>query len=143
MMNVNENLHSLFRVHIVYRKKRIFFIIFPKCYLTFGSVILVSIQIDKKNIILLNLKPFIISINLVFVRPSLVLNTTKRFLLLYKYGGIYLDMDVFVLKNLQKEENFAGLESQEKVNSAIMGFRKGHPFLNDCITEITKPLRCQ
>lgn len=49
-------------------------------------------------------------------------------------------MDVFVLKNLQKEENFAGLESQEKVNSAIMGFRKGHPFLNDCITEITKPV---
>ncbi|RXG53206.1 Lactosylceramide 4-alpha-galactosyltransferase [Armadillidium vulgare] len=63
-----------------------------------------------------------------------------RFLLLYKYGGIYLDMDVFVLKNLKKEENFAGLESQEKVNSAIMGFRKGHPFLKDCITEITQPV---
>ncbi|KAL7636434.1 UNVERIFIED_CONTAM: hypothetical protein RMT77_013209 [Armadillidium vulgare] len=63
-----------------------------------------------------------------------------RFLLLYKYGGIYLDMDVFVLKNLKKEENFAGLESQEKVNSAIMGFRKGHPFIKDCITEITQPV---
>ncbi|KAL7636297.1 UNVERIFIED_CONTAM: hypothetical protein RMT77_013056 [Armadillidium vulgare] len=61
-----------------------------------------------------------------------------RYLLLYKYGGIYLDMDIIVLKNLKMLENFAGLESDSWVNCAVMGFRKGHPFLNDCITEMTQ-----
>ncbi|KAB7506647.1 hypothetical protein Anas_00666 [Armadillidium nasatum] len=70
--------------------------------------------------------------------PEINFDDPLRFLLLFKYGGIYLDMDTIVLKNLEKEENFVGLEIDEHINSAIMGFRKGHPLLNDCIEEMTK-----
>ncbi|KAL7642980.1 UNVERIFIED_CONTAM: hypothetical protein RMT77_006269 [Armadillidium vulgare] len=61
-----------------------------------------------------------------------------RYLILWKYGGIYLDLDVISLRNLkEEEENFLGIE-YPVVNSAVMGFRKKHSFLEECMEKISK-----
>lgn len=49
-----------------------------------------------------------------------------RFITLHKYGGIYLDLDVIVLKNFDKmPPNFAGAESIAWTAVGVMGFESG------------------
>ena len=43
-----------------------------------------------------------------------------RFLTLWKYGGLYLDLDVIVVKSL-RSNNFACIEQGDYVNAAILG----------------------
>lgn len=58
---------------------------------------------------------------------------------LYEEGGVYFDTDVEVLKDfspLLGEECFVGFQQEEEdadwVNNAVMGARRGHPFLQAC-----------
>lgn len=64
-----------------------------------------------------------------------------RLIVLYKYGGIYLDTDAIVQKNLDElPANFLGKEAYEGkkingINNAVLGFQDqiGHEILELCI----------
>ncbi|KAK6284142.1 hypothetical protein POUND7_003094 [Theobroma cacao] len=61
-----------------------------------------------------------------------------RLAALYKYGGIYLDADIIVLKPLLALNNSIGLEDQlagSSLNGALMAFRKQSPFIMECLKE--------
>ncbi|KAI3794624.1 hypothetical protein L1987_37257 [Smallanthus sonchifolius] len=61
-----------------------------------------------------------------------------RLAALYKYGGIYLDSDVIVMKPLYSLSNMVGLEdesSSSNLNGAVMAFRKHSPFIMECLKE--------
>ncbi|PIN24796.1 Alpha-1,4-N-acetylglucosaminyltransferase [Handroanthus impetiginosus] len=60
-----------------------------------------------------------------------------RLAALYKYGGVYLDSDVIVLKALSELNNTIGLEDEagETLNGAVMAFRKHSPFVMECLAE--------
>ncbi|KAL2620655.1 hypothetical protein R1flu_000860 [Riccia fluitans] len=64
-----------------------------------------------------------------------------RLAALYKYGGIYLDMDVIVLNPLTSLHNTLGSESlpdgHSRPNGAVMVFDRFSPFLNACMVEFT------
>ncbi|UJR26133.1 hypothetical protein I4U23_007477 [Adineta vaga] len=53
-----------------------------------------------------------------------------RTALLYKYGGIYFDLDVIPLKTFSSFLNTVGLESMEGVNVAVLTFEKQHLVLD-------------
>ncbi|BAT02192.1 uncharacterized protein At4g19900 isoform X2 [Oryza sativa Japonica Group] len=62
-----------------------------------------------------------------------------RLAALYKYGGIYLDSDVVVLKPLNALRNSIGVVKQVSENSsfsgAVLAFEKNSPFLAECLKE--------
>ncbi|GJT14233.1 alpha 1,4-glycosyltransferase domain-containing protein [Tanacetum coccineum] len=61
-----------------------------------------------------------------------------RLAALYKYGGIYLDSDVKVMKPLDSLSNMVGLEDESSdgnLNGAVMAFRKHSPFIMECLME--------
>ncbi|CAM6017919.1 unnamed protein product [Sphagnum balticum] len=64
-----------------------------------------------------------------------------RLVALYKYGGVYMDMDVIVLKPLDSLSNTIGSEilanGEIRLNGAIMAFNKSSPFLRQCLEEFT------
>ncbi|BBN15503.1 hypothetical protein MPTK1_6g20100 [Marchantia polymorpha subsp. ruderalis] len=64
-----------------------------------------------------------------------------RLAALYKYGGIYLDMDMIVLKPLTSLRNTLGSEllpdGHTRPNGAAMFFERFSPFLNACMLEYT------
>lgn len=59
-----------------------------------------------------------------------------RLMALYRFGGIYMDLDVVVLKSFENvKPNFSGFESENQVESAIMGFTQsgiGHEIVARC-----------
>jgi mannosyltransferase OCH1-like enzyme len=66
-----------------------------------------------------------------------------RYELLYKFGGVYLDVDMVVLKPLDilhhTYEFYAGLHpsnSEDVLGNAIIGSAPGHPILKHCIESI-------
>ncbi|CAG9764634.1 unnamed protein product [Ceutorhynchus assimilis] len=65
-----------------------------------------------------------------------------RLLALWKYGGIYLDLDVIVTKNLEDlPDNFGGAESDVLVANGVIGFGKdgkGKEYINECINDISQ-----
>ena len=57
-----------------------------------------------------------------------------RLLLLYKYGGIYLDGNTIVLKNIDiSQKNMLSLNSESYVNPWMLNFEKNHKFLPDAL----------
>lgn len=61
-----------------------------------------------------------------------------RLAALYKYGGIYLDSDIIVLKPLSSLNNTVGMEDElagRTLNGAVMAFRKHSPFVMECLIE--------
>ncbi|KAK1304838.1 Uncharacterized protein QJS10_CPB11g01672 [Acorus calamus] len=58
---------------------------------------------------------------------------------LYKYGGVYLDADVIVLKSLHISKNYIGMEDQLSeapiLNGAVMAFEKNSSFILECLKE--------
>ncbi|KAE7995958.1 hypothetical protein FH972_000710 [Carpinus fangiana] len=61
-----------------------------------------------------------------------------RLAALYKYGGIYLDSDIIVLKPLSLLNNSVGMEdrlTESSLNGAVMAFRKLSPFIMECLNE--------
>ncbi|KAH7545642.1 hypothetical protein FEM48_Zijuj01G0115000 [Ziziphus jujuba var. spinosa] len=61
-----------------------------------------------------------------------------RLAAIYKYGGIYLDSDIIILKPLSLLINSVGLEDNltgSSLNGAVMSFRKHSPFIMECLKE--------
>ncbi|KAL7602785.1 hypothetical protein Lser_V15G16474 [Lactuca serriola] len=65
-----------------------------------------------------------------------------RLCLLYKYGGVYLDTDVIVMKSFSKLKNSIGAQTVDqnsknwsRLNNAVMVFDKMHPLLYKFIEE--------
>lgn len=59
-----------------------------------------------------------------------------RIKVLYEEGGIYLDSDMQILKNLDiflKNRVFFGMEDREQVSAGIIGSEKGHPLMKDIL----------
>ena len=59
-----------------------------------------------------------------------------RLYVLYQYGGIYMDADVEVLKNLDAFLNhraFSGYENDYDITTGIMASEKGHPWIKDLL----------
>ncbi|GER37707.1 lactosylceramide 4-alpha-galactosyltransferase [Striga asiatica] len=70
------------------------------------------------------------------------LSNLLRLGLLYKFGGIYLDTDVIVLKSLEGLKNSIGAQTVDRatkiwsrLNNAVMIFDAGHPLLYKFIQE--------
>lgn len=61
-----------------------------------------------------------------------------RLAALYKYGGVYLDCDVVVLKPISSFRNSVGMEElapQSALNGAVMAFSKNSMFVKQCMLE--------
>jgi hypothetical protein len=59
-----------------------------------------------------------------------------RLWILKQYGGIYLDTDVFVLKNFDKyleEKMFIGTGSNGELAPYVFGAEPNHPFISKCL----------
>lgn len=60
-----------------------------------------------------------------------------RYLTLWKYGGIYLDTDVVVIKSLEDlPPNIAGAESVDDIAAGVFKFSStgfGHKMVGDCL----------
>jgi len=53
-----------------------------------------------------------------------------RTALLYKYGGIYFDLDIIPLKSFDQFVNTVALEADDAVNVAVLAFEKQHLALD-------------
>lgn len=58
------------------------------------------------------------------------LSDALRYLTLWRHGGIYLDLDVVVLRSLRGLRNAVVLESERVPANGILFFDKGHGFLS-------------
>ncbi|KAK8561679.1 hypothetical protein V6N12_048743 [Hibiscus sabdariffa] len=70
------------------------------------------------------------------------LSNLIRLAALYKYGGVYLDVDFIVLKDFMGLWNAIGAQSTSsitkkwtRINGAAMVFDEGHPILHDFLQE--------
>lgn len=72
--------------------------------------------------------------------PVNIASDIARLLILFKYGGIYLDLDTVTIKSFNDLAlNFAGAESQEDVNNAVIRSSvngSGHEFIKMCLQEL-------
>jgi len=66
-----------------------------------------------------------------------------RYELLYKFGGVYIDIDIEVVKSLTQlnhaYEFYAGLEAGDNeaiIGNSIIASIPGHPIMKDCIDQI-------
>lgn len=67
-----------------------------------------------------------------------------RYLTLWKYGGIYLDLDVVVTSSLENLTNFAGAEDRDDVAAGVMGFdmsKLGRRVADACVRDLKKNFR--
>ncbi|XP_057226475.1 lactosylceramide 4-alpha-galactosyltransferase-like, partial [Malurus melanocephalus] len=58
-----------------------------------------------------------------------VLADACRIVLMWKFGGIYLDTDFIVLKNLENLTNAIGIQSHDELNQAFLSFKPKHEFM--------------
>ncbi|XP_076885038.1 uncharacterized protein LOC143534427 [Bidens hawaiensis] len=72
------------------------------------------------------------------------LSNLLRLCLLYKYGGVYIDADVIVLRSFAKVRNSIGAQTMDpnsknwsRLNNAVMVFDKMHPLLYKFIEEFS------
>ncbi|ESQ29351.1 hypothetical protein EUTSA_v10023465mg [Eutrema salsugineum] len=73
------------------------------------------------------------------------LSNLLRLVLLYKFGGIYLDTDVIIIKPLSHLHNVIGAQSVDSItrkwsrlNTAVLIFDKNHPLLKRFIDEFSR-----
>lgn len=63
-----------------------------------------------------------------------------RYLTLYKYGGIYLDLDVVIVKSLENlPPNYAGMESEWNVAAGVLSFgadNLGKAYAKQCVDDL-------
>lgn len=63
-----------------------------------------------------------------------------RYLTMFKYGGIYLDLDVVVTKSLENlSPNYAGSESDKNVAAGVLNFSPtgiGHYHAKSCLNDL-------
>lgn len=65
-----------------------------------------------------------------------------RYLTLWRYGGIYLDLDVILIKSLERlKPNYAGRESDEDVAAGVLSFSHkgdGHRWARQSLEDLKK-----
>lgn len=64
-----------------------------------------------------------------------VLSDACRIAVMWKLGGIYLDTDFIVLKNLNNLTNVLGTQSKYVLNGAFLSFEPKHKFIELCIRD--------
>uniref|UniRef100_UPI00398EEFF0 lactosylceramide 4-alpha-galactosyltransferase-like n=1 Tax=Pristiophorus japonicus TaxID=55135 RepID=UPI00398EEFF0 len=67
-----------------------------------------------------------------------IISDACRLVLMWKYGGIYLDTDIIVLKNLLNLTNSIGREQKYLVNSAFLAFEQHHDFIGHCLKDFVE-----
>ncbi|NWV81039.1 A4GAT galactosyltransferase, partial [Dasyornis broadbenti] len=67
-----------------------------------------------------------------------VLSDACRIVLMWKFGGIYLDTDFIVLKNLQNLTNALGLQDKDVLNGAFLSFNPKHKFIELCMQDFVQ-----
>nr|XP_027235184.1 lactosylceramide 4-alpha-galactosyltransferase-like [Penaeus vannamei] len=60
-------------------------------------------------------------------------NDAIRWLLLWYYGGVYLDLDVVVKRPLTELPNCTGLESSQWASAGVLKFTPAHPLIRACL----------
>ena len=69
------------------------------------------------------------------------LSDALRFLFIYKYGGIYSDLDTITIKDMSYLRKFNGIGSlykPEDVQAGVLHFTKEHPFILRCLKRFAK-----
>ncbi|XP_023233607.1 lactosylceramide 4-alpha-galactosyltransferase-like [Centruroides sculpturatus] len=70
------------------------------------------------------------------------LSDAARYALIWKYGGIYLDLDIVMLKSMSFLGNFVIKEHGASLGNSIFGIKDHHhPFLLNCMNEASKEYR--
>ncbi|XP_052645119.1 lactosylceramide 4-alpha-galactosyltransferase-like [Harpia harpyja] len=64
-----------------------------------------------------------------------VLSDACRIAIMWKFGGIYLDTDFIVLKNLKNLTNVLGTQSKYVLNGAFLSFKPKHKFMELCMQD--------
>ncbi|NXK02104.1 A4GAT galactosyltransferase, partial [Herpetotheres cachinnans] len=67
-----------------------------------------------------------------------VLSDACRIAIMWKFGGIYLDTDFIVLKNLKNLTNALGMQSQDVLNGAFLSFKPKHEFIKICMKDFVE-----
>lgn len=76
--------------------------------------------------------------------PASHMSDMLRYLTLWKYGGIYLDLDVVVISSLENLTNFAGAEDWDDVAAGVIGFdtsELGRRIADACVRDFKKNFR--
>lgn len=76
--------------------------------------------------------------------PRSHMSDVLRYLTLWKYGGIYLDLDVVVTSNLEGLTNFAGAENWEDVAAGVLSFGTtglGRRMADACLRDLKTNFR--
>ncbi|XP_043825188.1 lactosylceramide 4-alpha-galactosyltransferase [Dromiciops gliroides] len=64
-----------------------------------------------------------------------ILSDAARIAIMWKFGGIYLDTDFIVLKNLKNFTNVLGTQSKYVLNGAFLAFEPKHEFMKLCMQD--------
>ncbi|XP_061438303.1 lactosylceramide 4-alpha-galactosyltransferase [Rhineura floridana] len=64
-----------------------------------------------------------------------ILSDACRIAIMWKFGGIYLDTDFIVLKNLNNLTNVLGTQSKYILNGAFLSFEPKHKFIELCMQD--------
>ncbi|XP_010012950.1 PREDICTED: lactosylceramide 4-alpha-galactosyltransferase-like [Nestor notabilis] len=64
-----------------------------------------------------------------------VLSDACRIAIMWKFGGIYLDTDFIVLKNLKNLTNALGIQSQDVLNGAFLSFKPKNEYMELCMQD--------
>ncbi|XP_020838444.1 lactosylceramide 4-alpha-galactosyltransferase [Phascolarctos cinereus] len=64
-----------------------------------------------------------------------ILSDAARIAIMWKFGGIYLDTDFIVLKNLKNFTNVLGTQSKYVLNGAFLAFEPRHKFIQLCMQD--------
>ncbi|NWR95133.1 A4GAT galactosyltransferase, partial [Furnarius figulus] len=67
-----------------------------------------------------------------------VLSDACRIVLMWKYGGIYLDTDFIVLRNLENLTNAMGIQEDDELNGAFLSFSPKHEFMELCMKDFVE-----
>ncbi|XP_077639241.1 lactosylceramide 4-alpha-galactosyltransferase-like [Lonchura striata] len=67
-----------------------------------------------------------------------VLSDACRIVLMWKFGGIYLDTDFIVLKNLENLTNALGIQGDNVLNGAFLSFKAKHNFMELCMQDFVQ-----
>ncbi|XP_078423715.1 lactosylceramide 4-alpha-galactosyltransferase-like [Cetorhinus maximus] len=75
-----------------------------------------------------------------WLQPYLIpiMSDACRLVLMWKNGGIYLDTDIIVLKNLLNLTNSIGREQQHLLNTAFLAFDRHHDFIGQCLMDFVE-----
>ncbi|XP_062914266.1 lactosylceramide 4-alpha-galactosyltransferase-like [Mobula hypostoma] len=73
-------------------------------------------------------------------QPYLIttISDAARLAVIWKYGGIYLDTDIIVLKNLLNLTNSIGREQKYLVNTAFLAFNQHHDYIGRCLKDFVE-----